>query len=111
MPVSWTSRLSLAKLADELAGRKLEVYAAIRKWDPVVDGPGPSIEDLAEVTGRKESSICGRLADLSDLGLISRGPLKTNSTGKEAMTYLAIAWKEEPSAPVRFDRSGQGCFL
>ena len=111
MPVQWTSRLAIATLAEELAGRRLEVYAAIRAWDPVERGPGPSIEDLAEVTGRKECTICGRVNELRELGLIVCGPIKKNSTGKDAMTYIAKAWREERASEIRFDRSGQACFL
>lgn len=111
MPIAWTSRLSIAQLADELSGRRLEVYTAIRTWDPVISGPGPSIEDLAQVTGRKECTICGRLNELREMGLVVCGPLKRNSTGKDAMTYIAKAWRELPPSEIRFEPSGQACFL
>ncbi|MEM0967652.1 MAG: hypothetical protein AAGJ81_16005 [Verrucomicrobiota bacterium] len=110
MATQWTSRLSIAQLEEELSGRRLEVYSAIRAWDPLIDGPGPSIEDLAEKTGRKESSICGRLAELRHDNLVVPGPLKQNSTGKEAMTYIALAWKEDEITS-RVEPSGQACFF
>lgn len=111
MPIRWTSRLAVAELVDELAGRRLEVYSAIRAWDPVEQGPGPSIEDLAKVTGRKESTVCARIDELRKHGLIAEGPLKTNSTGKQAMTYIALAWCEQPPQQFRVDRTGQTCFF
>ncbi|MEM0964828.1 MAG: hypothetical protein AAGJ81_01585 [Verrucomicrobiota bacterium] len=110
MSIQWTSRLSLAKVSDNLRGLKLELYTAIRAWDPIVDGPGPSIEDLAQKTGRKESSISGRCNELrDDDGVILNGPMKTNKTGFSAVTYVALAWREsnlepeiEPSGQTRF---------
>lgn len=111
MPIRWTSRLAVAELTEELAGRRLEVYTAIRAWDPVEHGPGPSIEDIARVTERKESTVCARIDELRKLSLIVEGPLKTNSTGKQAMTYIALSWREPVSTPYRVDAHGQTCFF
>lgn len=104
MPIRWTSRIALRDMAEQLNGLRLEVYAAIKAWDPVIQGPGPSIEDLAAVTGRKECSICGRLAELRELELIVDGPVKQNTSGKRAITYMALAWREPEAVPARAEQ-------
>jgi hypothetical protein len=119
--IRWSSRLSLATEADRLDGLRLEVYAAIKAWDPVKDGPGPTREQLAERLGRKESSICGRVNELMgyrhkewhlDLAVIERGPMVTNpSTGKPAETLVALGYRAETLRPQVDPRTGQTSFL
>ena len=110
MPIRWTSRLSLAQEIDRLSGRRRTVYECIRTWDPAIQGPGPSIADIAATTGLKECSVCGRVNELRKLGAIADGPLKVAvETGKSVMTYLAIGYREEtPAAPFSFSQTGQG---
>ncbi len=108
MPIRYTSLIALKELEKQLGGLRLEVYCAIRAWDAVERGPGPSIEDLAKALGRKESSVCGRLGELHLMGLITHGPIKTNDTGKQAQTYVALEYREPEPLPVDFDRKGQG---
>jgi predicted transcriptional regulator len=92
MSIRYTSHAALASLESTLTGLRLEVYTTIRAWHPIDKGPGPSIEDLATTLHRKECSICGRLNELRDLGLITEGPVKVNHTGKQALTYIAISY-------------------
>ena len=94
MPIRITSRIALADIAHRLTGLRLEVYTAIRAWDPVKRGPGPSIEDLAKLLHRKESSICGRLAELKAAEVIAEGPIKENQSGKRAITYVALEYRD-----------------
>lgn len=105
MPIRYTSRIALKELEEQLGGLRLEVYCAIRAWDAIASGPGPSIEDLAHVTGRKESSISGRVNELHALGLITHGPAKINRSGKHALTYAAIQYREPTHATI--DHRGQ----
>ena len=107
MPVRYTSRASFHSLISDLSGLRQEVYLAIKAWPG--DRPGPSIEDLANLLQRKESSMSGRVNELKQLGLIEEGPMKINATRKSAMTYRAIAFKNQPIefAPT-FDNHGQG---
>ena len=106
MPVAWTSRLALAHELPRLSGRRKAVYEAIRDWP---GDKGPSIADLAEKIGCKESTVCGRLPELRDRGLIEDGPLKPSpQTQKTVKTYRAIAYRPEPPPVTRFDRRGQG---
>lgn len=105
MPIAYTSRIALKELEEQLGGLRLEVYCAIRAWDAIASGPGPSIEDLAHVTGRKESSISGRVNELHALGLITHGPAKINRSGKQALTYAALQYREPPAIPT--DPKGQ----
>lgn len=109
MAIRWTSRLALAQIEQDLRGLRLEVYLAIKRWDPADHGPGPSIEDLARVLKRKESSICGRLAELKEVEAIEEAPLKVNRSGKEAMTYRALAYREPPAYVA--DSTGQVDFF
>lgn len=108
MPIAYTSRIALKGLESQLTGLRLEVYCAIRAWDTAERGIGPSIEDLAKLLGRKESSVCGRLGELHLMGLITNGPIKINDTGKQAQTYVALEYREPDPMPVSFDQRGQG---
>lgn len=101
MPVAFTSRLSFSAVQSQLSGQRLRVYDAVRWWNPATRGPGPSIEDIAAVTGLKESSVCGRVNELTDPDRYSGetplifGPIKQNdATGKRAKTYIARVYKE-----------------
>lgn len=97
MPIRWTSRLGLASVIDSLHGLRLEVYQAIAEWDPVLDGPGPTREQIAHRIGRKESSVCGRVHELIKLGCIRTGPMVTNPlSGKQAETLVALQFRNEP---------------
>ncbi len=118
--IQFTSRVGLAQTVESLRGLQLEVYRAVAGWNPVVHGPGPSIEDLASKLHRKEGSICGRLKELRDAGAIELGPIKPNTaTGKPAMTYIALTWRAPETPPGRAaqldlfgnpDRRGPGAF-
>jgi len=106
MPVAYTSRLSLADLANDLPEKRRAVYDAIRRWP---HEPGPSIADLAKVTGMKECAICGRVNELRRDGLIEDAPLKRSpETGKTVKTYRALAYRPQPPLEMAFDKSGQG---
>lgn len=102
MPVAYTSRLAYQEVQESLVGCRRRVWQAIRDWRQMhVNQPGPTIEDLAQVTGLKECSVCGRLNELRDLGAVEDGPLWTNRSGKRAKTYRALVYRPEPaeSAP------------
>lgn len=103
MPVRLTSIAALEAAKSSLGGVRGEVYQAIGCWDTLKDGPGPSIEDLADRLNRKESSICGRISELRKAGLIEEGPLKENSSGHAAMTYVAIGYAPPAKDPVQPD--------
>ena len=105
MPIRWTSRLSLATEVDRLPKSRRAVYAAIRDWNPASDGPGPSIEDIATRTGMKEHSVSGRVNELKHGRVIAEGPLKLNNSGKHAMTYIALGYREDAYT---YDVNGQG---
>ena len=107
MPIQYTSRVAFKMIADDLSGLRQEVYEAIKAWP--YDKPGPSIEDLAEVLQRKESSMAGRVHELKQLKLIVEAPMKINASLSPAMTYRAIVFKDEPIefAP-NFRQDGQG---
>jgi len=104
MPVKHTSRAAYYSVLQDLQGLRREVWEAIRAWDEKLHGPGPSIEDLARILDRKESSICARVNELKgyrkdgyheDLRCILEGPMKLNTSGKSAMTYIALDYREE----------------
>lgn len=109
MNIRWTSRLSLAQELPRLKGLRLEVYSAIKAWNPATDGPGPTREQLAEKLGRKESSICGRVSELlgyryedgerihcPELVCIEGSSLVVNpKSGKQAETFIALDYQEE----------------
>lgn len=92
--IRWTSRLALATEVERLPRSRRLVYDAVRKWDPVIDGPGPSIEDIARITGLKEHSVSGRVNELKKVEALAEGPIKRNGSGKNAMTYIAIGFKQ-----------------
>jgi len=95
MSVAFTSRMSFAETVKKLAGLQAEVYLAIADFD----GPnhsGPSIEDIARCTSRKECSICARVNELLKAGVIEEAPLKKNATGATAKTYRALRYQSEP---------------
>jgi hypothetical protein len=92
MPIAYTSRIGYRAIQEDLRGLQREVWEAIRTWPhPHI---GPSIEDLARKLGRKESSICGRIAELRAAGTIEDAPLKMGGCGVEVKTYRAIVWQE-----------------
>ena len=121
MNIRWTSRLSLSQELPRLTGLRLEVYTAIKAWNPATDGPGPTREQLAEKLGRKESSICARIKELlgnrykkdesgffPELVCIELGPIVQNpKTGKSAETFIALEYREErietPAKPITDD--------
>ena len=103
--IRWTSRLALATEIDRLPRSRRVVYDAIRAWDPAISGPGPSIEDIAARTGMKEHSVSGRVNELKRAEAIAEGPLKLNNSGKQAMTYIAIGYREPQ---YNYGQSGQG---
>lgn len=105
MPIRWTSRLSLAQEVARLPRSRRLVYECIRDWDPVLHGPGPSIEDVAARTGLKEHSVSGRVNELKKADAVAEGPLKVNASGKKAMTYIAIGFRQPVFA---CGRDGQG---
>lgn len=92
--IRWTSRLALANEVENLPRSRKAVYDCIRDWDPATRGAGPSIEDIAGETGMKEHSVSGRVNELKKAGAVAEGPLKTNLSGKQAMTYIAIGFRE-----------------
>lgn len=96
MPVAITSRMALLETVERLAGLQREVWVAIKEWrHPHV---GPSIQDLATLLGRKEASICGRIAELRDAGAIEDGPIKMGTCGKQVKTYRAVVWRAPENA-------------
>lgn len=120
--IQYTSRLAYKAVIENLAGLCNEVYQCIANWDESTDGPGPSIQDIADRIGRKESSVCGRLKDLrtacscdgEPMPLIREGHLKVNrETGKKAITWQAVGYKPEDRRNLNLtaDRSGQLSFL
>lgn len=90
--IAYTSRLSLKSELPKLAGARLRVYAAIEQ-----SGDSLCISELATATGMKECSVCGRIADLREMGCIADGPLKVGPCGKQVKTYVALVWR--PDAP------------
>lgn len=113
MPIAYTSRQSFEAVQSGLCRSRLRVWQAVRDWEPAYNGtgqPGPTIEDLAQLTGMKECSICGRINELRDeFEAIEDGPLWTNRTGKPAKTYRAVVYKPEaPMACAHFADDGQG---
>ncbi|MDX2110603.1 MAG: hypothetical protein SFY80_10220 [Verrucomicrobiota bacterium] len=116
MPVAYTSRVSYLAVQNGLNRSRRRVWEAIRDWTPSfndTEQPGPTIEDLAKLTGMKECAICGRVNELrEDYGAIEDGPTWTNRTGKHAKTYRAIVYKSEPPKPIptpfRCYQTGQG---
>lgn len=103
MAIQYTSRLGLASTIENLKGLQLEVYNAIANWQAE---KGPTIEDLAETVGRKESSICGRVNELRRDGCIEDGPMARNSSGQMAKTYKALA--NYPTGYLRKEDKGSG---
>lgn len=53
MAIRYTSRVSFGSIIDDLTGLRLEVYQAIAAWNMNLHGPGPTIEDLADLLNRK----------------------------------------------------------
>lgn len=109
MAIRYTSRISLSGIADSLKGLRREVYSAIANWNVERHGLGPSIEDLSALLGRKESSIAGRVHELKKANAIEEAPIKINTSGKPAMTYAALEYKEPEFK--RVEASGQTCLL
>lgn len=107
MPIAWTSRLSYLEIQEDLKGLQLEVFRAIRDWS----NPGPSIEDLATILNRKESSICARIDELRTKGAIEDAPIKiSTTTGKSQKTYRVLVYRacaplnqSAPSGQLSFD--------
>lgn len=101
MPISWTSRIGYASVQATLSRSRLAVWKAIRDWACVnaTGQPGPTIEDLAQILPMKESSVCGRVNELREIGAIEDGPLWRNRTGKSAKTYRAVVYREPPRVP------------
>lgn len=113
MPIAYTSRQSYETVQNGLSRSRRKVWEVIRDWDPAYNAsgqPGPTIEDLAKLTGMKECTICPRVNELRDeYGAIEDGPLWTNRTGKPAKTYRAVVYKhEEPAVAAHFGEDGQG---
>ena len=122
MNIRWTSRLSLAQEIPRLKGLRLEVYTAIKAWNPAIDGPGPTREQLAEKLNRKECSICARISELlghryeegqhiydPELASIQTSSLVINpKSGKQAETFIALDYREDQIKPAE---PKQGQFL
>src|SRR5690349_11604754 len=75
-------------------GQKSAVYRFIRDWN---DYPGPSREDVARGTGLRLASVCGRVKELIDSGIIEKSFFKEQEVvpGKplKVETLRAIAYK------------------
>ena len=95
MPIAYTSRVALAAIVNQLSTLQRSVYLTIKGWDTLDRGPGPSIEDIAAELIIKESSVCGRIAELKELEAITTGPMKINATGKPAQTYIAKTYRDD----------------
>lgn len=91
--IRYTSHAAFQSTLTEIKGLRLEVYTAIKNWDPARHGPGPSLEDLANLLHRKESSMAGRVNELKNSGAIIEGPMKINRSNKPAMTYIALSYQ------------------
>lgn len=98
MSSRYTSDLAYRQTTENLKGLQREVFDCVRFWS---GAEGPSLEDIARRIGRKESSVCGRVNELKKLGAIIEGPLKINSSGKRAMTYIAREYKPQAYRPAQ----------
>ncbi len=85
--IAFTSRLEYRRIKEDLRGLQLEVWTAIRNSGELL-----SIEDLARLLNRKESSICGRINELRGAGAIEDGPLK-NQRGHAVKSYRAVVYR------------------
>lgn len=94
--IAYTSRLALKEELPKLSACRARVYAAIAE----APEPGLCIAEIAVATRMKESSVCGRIDELRELGCIMDGPLKAAPiTGKTVKTYIALEWKEGAPDP------------
>lgn len=97
MTVRWTSRLAYREEIERLTGQREIVYACIRDWP--IPSSRPSIEDIADHLDMRVASVCGRLGELKELGLIVEGTTKhSKTTGKTVNTYLIATYQEQAPA-------------
>jgi len=90
--IAYTSRLSYLATQAQISGKRREVYDAIRDW---TGGGQPCNDDLAEVTGLRLGSVCGRVNELKKLGAIEEAPVKTSPvTGHPVKTYRAVVYRQ-----------------
>lgn len=74
---TYTSILSYRDLLSDIErhdNQRRRVYAAVRDW---LGQQGPSREDIACVTKLRLSSVCGRVRELLDDGILIKGPMKS----------------------------------
>jgi hypothetical protein len=103
MPVSWTSKLAYQQDIERLTGLRADVYRCVRDWP--VPSSRPSIEDIANHLDMRVATVCGRLGELKEAGLILEGdPKHSASTGKRVKTYVIAPYREKPPADVKAEQ-------
>lgn len=98
--IAWSSRLALKNLLADLErhhGQRHQVYLAVKDW---YGSPGPSREDIARITGFRLTSVCGRVSELLQQGILERGPLKFQEVvpghPQQVETLRAIVYRDPP---------------
>lgn len=90
--IAYTSRLSYLQTVGNISGSRRRVYEAIRDW---TGQEPPCNDELAEATGLRLGSICGRVNELRRDGCIEEGPLKESPvTGHRVKTYRAVVYRQ-----------------
>lgn len=103
MPTSWTSRLAYHQEIERLTGLRHTVYRCIRDWQ--IPSNLPSIEDIADHLDMRVATVCGRLGELKEAGLIEEGePKHSKTTGKKVKTYLVAPYREKPPADLKAEQ-------
>ena len=101
MSVAHTSRTAYHEDADRLTGKRKIVYACIRDWP--IPGERPSIEDIANETGERVATVCGRMGELQEAGMVvQHGTKRSPTTGKTVKTYVTATPR-----PPRLDRPSE----
>jgi len=97
MPVAYTSRLAYREDFERLGGQRKQVWELVRNWP--TPGSLPSIEDIANTSGLRVASVCGRVNELVKDGLIKEEGTKLSpTTNKTVKTYVAFVYRE-PAKP------------
>lgn len=96
--IAFSSRLALRDLLADLDrhhGQRWIIYQAIHGWS---GSAGPSREDIARVTGLRLTSVCGRVKELLDAGVVLKGPYKRQEVvpgrALDVETLVAFAYRE-----------------
>jgi DNA-binding MarR family transcriptional regulator len=98
MPVSFSSRESLQRLAEDLAPLQWKIWYTIRHWEHAIIGP--CTREIAEKLHIEIGTVCGRIDELLAAGAIAEGELKLSSTGRRVKSYIACEWRApDPHQP------------